>query len=432
MDYLLKSSVAGITASAMEGKEILDVNDKLIQTSDAEWAGTANDVVDKICSYINNGVGDTCADINTGYDGPPDHPKDFLKVEGTNLVKTFFESNMSTATIMKLFLEYEKEEEGNNDVKTGGGDSIPEVPKVDVPEVPKVDVPEVPKVDVPEIPKVDVPEIPKVDVPEIPKVDVPEIPSPEDDPTKALGLAAGVAGIDVGGLAGAAGLGGADGILPPKDGVRSTEPGEIMRVWSNKVGKQIECSSFVHERVKKLIQTVYRNTLQELEEDGSKILKDALEETRLKFRTKINNERIDALKTLLDALKPYLSLEDDNLRKNGIKQYVHAVGDLYYYLINEDTSTDYSNSVNKSKTYIDNIKEEDELKAVVTKMAKKYDDFIDALNLKFTVPPTTQTDKEGTIIEDIMRNPFETKTGGNNRLHNKTKRRRIKSKNRTR
>ena len=93
MNYLFKSSIAGITASAMEGKEILDVNDKLIQTSDAEWAGTANDVVDKICSYINNGVGDTCADINTGYDGPPDHPKDFLKVEGTNLVKTFFESN---------------------------------------------------------------------------------------------------------------------------------------------------------------------------------------------------------------------------------------------------------------------------------------------------------------------------------------------------
>jgi hypothetical protein len=291
----------------------------------------------------------------------------------------------------------------------------------------------------------DIPEVPGA--PEVPSV--PEVPSAEDiaidkagaelqgladgdDPTKALGIAAGAAGIDAGGLAGAAGLGDANGFLPPKDGVRSTEPGEIMKVWSNKVGKQIECSKFVHERVKKLIQTVYRNTLQELEEDGSKILKEALEETRLKFRTKINNERIDALKNLLDALKPYLSLEDDKLRTNGIKQYVHAVGDLYYYLINEDTSSDYSNSVKKSKAYIDDIKEEDELKAVVTKMAKKYDDFIEALNLKFTVPPTTQTDKEGTIIEDIMRNPFETKTGGNKKSRNKTKKRRIKRKNRTR
>ena len=496
MDYLFKSSVAGLAANAMEGKDILDINDKLIQTSDAEWAGSANDVINKICSYINNGASNTCSDINTGYDEPPDHPSNFLKEEGLYLIKSYFESNMNTSMIMKLFLEYEKEDV---DVKTGGGfadmasgmgesfagiangasgsmanlaEGIQDSRLGDIANGAGENL---------------------ANLVEGNKDNRPaDIASDTGDSLHGIASGAGLAnlvngtkgegladlvngtkGEGLAGIASGAGLAnlvngskkedpvdlnkesnGADDlakgdgpsstILPPKDGVKNTEPTEIMSVWSNKVSKQIECSKFVHERIKKLIHTIYRNTLNELNNDGSNMLKELLQDTRLKFRTKINNERINAIKELLDALKPYLSLEDDNLRKDSIKKYLHATGNMYYYLINEDTTTDYSDSVKNVKSLVDNVKDQDELKYVVSKMAKKYDDFINALDLKFNSSTLTETNKEGSIVEDIMRGPsdfFNTskKNGGskNNKITKKhryktTKKRRIKYKNRTR
>ena len=463
MDYLFKSSVAGLAANAMEGKDILDINDKLIQTSDAEWAGSANDVINKICSYINNGASNTCSDINTGYDEPPDHPSNFLKEEGLYLIKSYFESNMNTSMIMKLFLEYEKEDV---DVKTGGGfadmasgmgesfagiangasgsmanlaEGIQDSRLGDIANGAGENL---------------------ANLVEGNKDNRPaDIASDTGDSLHGIASGAGLANLVNGSKKedpvdlnkesnGADDLAKGDGpsstILPPKDGVKNTEPTEIMSVWSNKVSKQIECSKFVHERIKKLIHTIYRNTLNELNNDGSNMLKELLQDTRLKFRTKINNERINAIKELLDALKPYLSLEDDNLRKDSIKKYLHATGNMYYYLINEDTTTDYSDSVKNVKSLVDNVKDQDELKYVVSKMAKKYDDFINALDLKFNSSTLTETNKEGSIVEDIMRGPsdfFNTskKNGGskNNKITKKhryktTKKRRIKYKNRTR
>ena len=253
MENLLKSSVAGIAATAMDGQTILGVNEKLKQADDSEWAGAANDVIDKMCSYINNGASDDCDGINTGYDKPPNHPNEMLKEEGTKIMKEFYESNMDSSTIMKLFLEYEKEEIETN-LKKGGG--LADLSKLAAGAGSS---------------GLDPSKLASgAGVSDFDPSKLATGPgSSELDPSK-LAAGLGSSNLDPSKLAAGTGI---TSILPPKDGIKSTESDEIMKVWLTKVGKQISCSKYVHDRIHKVIKTIFSNTLKELNDDGIEMIK---------------------------------------------------------------------------------------------------------------------------------------------------------------
>lgn len=406
MENLLKSSVAGIAATAMDGQTILGVNEKLKQADDSEWAGAANDVIDKMCSYINNGASDDCDGINTGYDKPPNHPNEMLKEEGTKLMKEFYESNMDSSTIMKLFLEYEKEEIETN-LKKGGG--LADLSKLAA-----------------------------------------GAGSSGLDPSK-LASGAGVSDFDPSKLA--SGLGssnldpsklaagtGITSILPPKDGIKSTESDEIMKVWLTKVGKQISCSKYVHDRIHKVIKTIFSNTLKELNDDGIEMIKKIFDVPRKQICSKINKERILAKKSCANVLERFLELEDDKLREGSIKDYVTAVGDMYPYLLNEEKYENGENAVEiVKKDYIEKVKDKELLKKIITGLdIKKYADFINILDMEGISKTSEGTSKKSGsgasvsggdwgIISSILL------TGGKKKGKRKfTKKQRKQRKNRTR
>jgi len=420
MENLLKSSVAGIAATAMDGQTILGVNEKLKQADDSEWAGAANDVIDKMCSYINNGASDDCDGINTGYDKPPNHPNEMLKEEGTKLMKEFYESNMDSSTIMKLFLEYEKEEIETN-LKKGGG--LADLSKLAAGAGSS---------------GLDPSKLAAgAGVSDFDPSKLATGPgSSELDPSK-LAAGLGSSNLDPSKLAAGTGI---TSILPPKDGIKSTESDEIMKVWLTKVGKQISCSKYVHDRIHKVIKTIFSNTLKELNDDGIEMIKKIFDVPRKQICSKINKERILAKKSCANVLERFLELEDDKLREGSIKDYVTAVGDMYPYLLNEEKYENGENAVEiVKKDYIEKVKDKELLKKIITGLdIKKYADFINILDMEGTSKTSEGTSKKSGsgasvsggdwgIISSILL------TGGKKKGKRKfTKKQRKQRKNRTR
>jgi len=492
MDKLVQSAVTGLVSRAGEGVQIMDLNDEIVNLERDKWVQGVNNLLDKVCSYINKGASNSCSGIDTQYgDVVPDHPSVQLKTETINLFSTFLNENANPEKLLSMLTKYEPipqkkiqasesssvsqqqvsdkescvcEKPGKNggtiptNLMGGGGPfsvgklagaagGIPDVGKLagaagagGIPDVGKLagaagagGIPDVGKLagaagagGIPDVGKLagaagagGIPDVGKLagaagagGIPDVGKLAGAAGAGGIPDVGKLAG-AAGAGGIpDVGKLAaaGAGGLaatgagasaGGVANILQP-GAITSSDSGKIIKTIVNTQGNYISCNRSVHDRIKKIIESIFRGSLKELNTNAADNLK-AIFKSHIEYsRKKLNDERIHTGENTLKLFAPLFSIGDDKYKEFAINGYVHTLAEMYEYLKYRE---EYENG-ESTKDIIENhrqkIPDEALLKKTLKTLSKKHQEFANIMGGETGGMSISSTETGGTVFDNIM------------------------------
>jgi hypothetical protein len=243
-------------------------------------------------------------------------------------------------------------------------------------------------------------------------------------------MSGGAAGDPTAALAGAAGdLGGAGSVadmLKP-GGTMSSNPKKIVKTIVDKQVKYTSCNKIVHDRIKDMLSSIFRNSLRELNKDADENVKSIFKEHIEFSRKKINDERINIREDKLKLFAPLLTVEDEKYKLFAIKGYVTTLAEMYEYLQYREK---YENGKSVKKiinTHKGKINNDELLKEVLKDLPKKYNEFAKLMGGEANGRASTMdAPTEGNIFQNIM-----SMGGKKKRKHRFTKKRRKPKHNRT-
>ena len=431
MEKIIAGTVAGVASKAGEGIQILDINDEIMNLETDKWVQGVVELLDATCGYINNGTSTSCSGIDTQYGSEePEHPKEILKKEGNQLLGKFISENVSPDKLLSMLTKYEKivpksvsqETESDESDKSTKPSTQNEACVCEKPVKKGGDVKE------DEHPISGGTEV-AVATAVGGNVKHAGIMSggAAGDPTAAL---AGAAGDPTAALAGAAGdLGGAGSVadmLKP-GGTMSSNPKKIVKTIVDKQVKYTSCNKIVHDRIKDMLSSIFRNSLRELNKDADENVKSIFKEHIEFSRKKINDERINIREDKLKLFAPLLTVKDKEYKLFAIKGYVTTLAEMYEYL---QYRKEYENGKLVKKiinTHKGKINNDELLKKVLKDLPKKYDKFAKLMGGEADGRASTMdAPAEGNIFQNIM-----SMGGKKKRKHRFTKKRRKPKHNRT-
>jgi len=453
MEKIIAGTVAGVASKAGEGIQILDINDEIMNLETDKWVQGVVKLLDATCGYINNGTSTSCSGIDTQYGSEePEHPKEILKKEGNQLLGKFISENVSPDKLLSMLTKYEKivpksvSQETESDesdkstkpstqneacvcekpVKKGGDVKEDEHPISGGTEV-AVATDVGGNVKHAGIMSGGAAGDPTAALAGAAGDPTAALAGAAGDPTAAL---AGAAGDPTAALAGAAGdLGGAGSVadmLKP-GGTMSSNPKKIVKTIVDKQVKYTSCNKIVHDRIKDMLSSIFRNSLRELNKDADENVKSIFKEHIEFSRKKINDERINIREDKLKLFAPLLTVEDEKYKLFAIKGYVTTLAEMYEYLQYREK---YENGKSVKKiinTHKGKINNDELLKEVLKDLPKKYNEFAKLMGGEANGRASTMdAPTEGNIFQNIM-----SMGGKKKRKHRFTKKRRKPKHNRT-
>jgi len=447
MDKLVQSAVTGLVSRAGEGVQIMDLNDEIVNLERDKWVQGVNNLLDKVCSYINKGASNSCSGIDTQYgDVVPDHPSVQLKTETINLFSTFLNENANPEKLLSMLTKYEPIPQKKIQASESSSVSQQQVSDKEscVCEKPGKNGGTIPTNlmggggpfsvgklagaagGIPDVGKLagaagagGIPDVGKLagaagagGIPDVGKLAGAAGAGGIPDVGKLAG-AAGAGGIpDVGKLAaaGAGGLaatgagasaGGVANILQP-GAITSSDSGKIIKTIVNTQGNYISCNRSVHDRIKKIIESIFRGSLKELNTNAADNLK-AIFKSHIEYsRKKLNDERIHTGENTLKLFAPLFSIGDDKYKEFAINGYVHTLAEMYEYLKYRE---EYENG-ESTKDIIENhrqkIPDEALLKKTLKTLSKKHQEFANIMGGETGGMSISSTETGGTVFDNIM------------------------------
>jgi hypothetical protein len=453
MEKIIAGTVAGVASKAGDGIQVLDINDEIMNLETDKWVQGVVKLLDATCGYINNGTSTSCSGIDTQYGSEePEHPKEILKKEGNQLLGKFISENVSPDKLLSMLTKYEKivpksvSQETESDesdkstkpstqneacvcekpVKKGGDVKEDEHPISGGTEV-AVATAVGGNVKHAGIMSGGAAGDPTAALAGAAGDPTAALAGAAGDPTAAL---AGAAGDPTAALAGAAGdLGGAGSVadmLKP-GGTMSSNPKKIVKTIVDKQVKYTSCNKIVHDRIKDMLSSIFRNSLRELNKDADENVKSIFKEHIEFSRKKINDERINIREDKLKLFAPLLTVEDEKYKLFAIKGYVTTLAEMYEYLQYREK---YENGKSVKKiinTHKGKINNDELLKEVLKDLPKKYNEFAKLMGGEANGRASTMdAPTEGNIFQNIM-----SMGGKKKRKHRFTKKRRKPKHNRT-
>lgn len=410
MEKIIAGAVAGVASKAGEGIQILDINDEIMNLETDKWVQGVVELLDATCGYINNGTSTSCSGIDTQYGSEePEHPKEILKKESNLLIKNFINENASPDKLLTMLTKYEKIVPKSVSQETESDES-------DKPTKTSTQN-----------------EACVCEKPVKEGGDVKEDEHPISGGTEvavATTVGGGAAGDPTAALAGAAGdLGGAGSvadILKP-GGTMSSDPKEIVKAIIDKQIKYTSCNKIVHDRIKDMLSSIFRNSLRGLNEDAVENMKSIFKEHIEFSRKKINDERINIREDKLKLFAPLLTVEDEKYKLFAIKGYVTTLAEMYEYLQYREEYENGKSVKEIINTHKGKINNDELLKKVLKDLPKKYDEFAKLMGGEADGGASTMdAPAEGNIFQNIM-----SMGGKKKRKHRFTKKRRKPKHNRT-
>ena len=421
MDKLVQSAVTGLVSRAGEGVQIMDLNDEIVNLERDKWVQGVNNLLDKVCSYINKGSSNSCSGIDTQYgDVVPDHPSVQLKTETINLFSTFLNENANPEKLLSMLTKYEPIPQKKIQASESASASQQSVSDKEscVCEKPGKNGGTIPTNLMGGGGPFSVGKLAGAagagGIPDVGKLADAAGAGGIPDVGKLAGAAgAGAGGIpDVGKLAaaGAGGLaatgagasaGGVANILQP-GAITSSDSGKIIKTIVNTQGNYISCNRSVHDRIKKIIESIFRGSLKELNTNAADNLK-AIFKSHIEYsRKKINDERIHTGENTLKLFAPLFSIGDDKYKEFAINGYVHTLAEMYEYLKYRE---EYENG-ESTKDIIENhrqkIPDEALLKKTLKTLSKKHQEFANIMGGETGGMSISSTETGGTVFDNIM------------------------------
>jgi len=417
MDKLVQSAVTGLVSRAGEGVQIMDLNDEIVNLERDKWVQGVNNLLDKVCSYINKGASNSCSGIDTQYgDVVPDHPSVQLKTETINLFSTFLNENANPEKLLSMLTKYEPIPQKKIQASESSSVSQQQVSDKEscVCEKPGKNGGTIPTNLMGGGGPFSVGKLAGAagGIPDVGKLAGAAGAGGIPDVGKLAG-AAGAGGIpDVGKLAaaGAGGLaatgagasaGGVANILQP-GAITSSDSGKIIKTIVNTQGNYISCNRSVHDRIKKIIESIFRGSLKELNTNAADNLK-AIFKSHIEYsRKKLNDERIHTGENTLKLFAPLFSIGDDKYKEFAINGYVHTLAEMYEYLKYRE---EYENG-ESTKDIIENhrqkIPDEALLKKTLKTLSKKHQEFANIMGGETGGMSISSTETGGTVFDNIM------------------------------
>jgi len=420
MEKIIAGTVAGVASKAGDGIQVLDINDEIMNLKTDKWVQGVVKLLDATCGYINNGTSTSCSGIDTQYGSEePEHPKEILKKEGNQLLGKFISENVSPDKLLSMLTKYEKivpksvsqETESDESDKSTKPSTQNEACVCEKPVKKGGDV--------------------KEDEHPISGGTEVAVATAVGGNVKHAGImSGGAAGDPTAALAGAAGdLGGAGSVadmLKP-GGTMSSNPKKIVKTIVDKQVKYTSCNKIVHDRIKDMLSSIFRNSLRELNKDADENVKSIFKEHIEFSRKKINDERINIREDKLKLFAPLLTVEDEKYKLFAIKGYVTTLAEMYEYLQYREK---YENGKSVKKiinTHKGKINNDELLKEVLKDLPKKYNEFAKLMGGEANGRASTMdAPTEGNIFQNIM-----SMGGKKKRKHRFTKKRRKPKHNRT-
>lgn len=385
MDKILAGAVAGVASKAGDGIQVLDINDEIMNLETDKWVQYVIELLDATCNYINNGASTSCSGIDTQYgNDEPEHPKEILQKESNQLLKRFIGENANPDKLLSMLTKYEKiaPKSASHETGSDGSDKPTESSTQNgacVCEKPiKNDSDDVNK-----------------DKPITTDNTEVAVATTVGDNNKSADLMSG----------GANGLGGTNSVadmLKPGSSI-STDPKKIVKTIVDKQVKYALCNKFVHDRIRDLLKSIYRNSLKELNKDADEHMESIFKEHIEFFRKKINDERINTREDKLKLFAPLLSLEDEKYKLLAMKGYITTLAEMYEYLQYRE---EYENGQSVKEiiyTHKDKINDNELLMKVLKDLPKKYDEFVKLMGGEVDEEVNIMdVPGEGNIFQNIM------------------------------
>lgn len=420
MEKIIAGAVAGVASKAGEGIQILDINDEIMNLETDKWVQGVVELLDATCGYINNGTSTSCSGIDTQYGSKePEHPKEILNKESNLLIKNFINENASPDKLLTMLTKYEKiiSENISQESESRKSDGPTESSTQN-----KACVCDKPVKEGGDVKEDEHPISGGTEVAAATAV------SGNIKPTRLM--SGGVSGDPTTALAGAAGdLRGAGSVadmLKP-GGTMSSDPKEIVKAIIDKQIKYTSCNKIVHDRIKDMLSSIFRNSLRGLNEDAVENMKSIFKEHIEFSRKKINDERINIREDKLKLFAPLLTVEDEKYKLFAIKGYVTTLAEMYEYLQYREEYENGKSVKEIINTHKGKINNDELLKKVLKDLPKKYDEFAKLMGGEADGGASTMdAPAEGNIFQNIM-----SMGGKKKRKHRFTKKRRKPKHNRT-
>lgn len=414
MDKILQGAVAGAASKVGEGIQVLDINDEIMNLETDKWVQGVVELLDATCGYINNGASTSCSGIDTQYGSEePEHPKEILQKESNQLLKRFIGENASPDKLLSMLTKYEKiiPKSVSQETESGKSDKLPAQSSACVCEKPVKKGGDVHE--------------DKSSITGGTEVGVASALSGNINPTEMMSGGAGDLP-DTGALTSTTGDSGLVNMLKP-GGTMSSNPKKIVKTIVDKQVKYTACNKIVHDRIRDLLESIYRNSLRELNKNADENVKSIFKEHIEFSRKKINDERINTREDKLKLFAPLLTVEDEKYKLLAMKGYITTLAEMYEYLQYREEYENGQSVKEIINTHKGKINNDELLKKVLKDLPKKYDEFAKLMGGEADGGASTMdAPTEGNIFQNIM-----SMGGKKKRKHRFTKKRRKPKHNRT-